>query len=138
MLFLSSLLLFYFNEEIYILLKKRIKKCPQCGCYLVQRAFSSPQVIALRFPHTWLFLMEARWEVWPWLGINIYQLPLQKLCPPLFWTTTKKRKVTDNLKARAEAGIGVKSPKRQLELLHSLHGSCFCLNSKLLLGLAHS
>lgn len=50
------------------------------------------KVTVLRFPHTWLFLKEAGWEAWPWLGVNVYQLPLQKLCPPLFWTTTKKEK----------------------------------------------
>lgn len=62
MLFLSSLLLFYFNQEIYILLKKRIKKKKMSPVWLLfgAESFLKPsKVTALRLPHTWLFLMEA-------------------------------------------------------------------------------
>lgn len=48
------------------------------------------KVTSLRLPHSWLFVKEARLEAWPWVGVNIYQLCLRKLCPLWFWTTKKK------------------------------------------------
>lgn len=56
----------------------------------VESFLKPSKVTSLKSPHTWLFLKEARLDAWPRVGVNVYQLPLHKLCPLWFWTTKKK------------------------------------------------
>lgn len=102
----------------------------------VESFLKPSKVTSLKSPHTWLFLKEARLDAWPRVGLMFTSFLYTSSAR--FGFGLQKRKVMDNLKARPGAGHGVKSPKRQLELLRSLHGSRFCLNSKLLQGLGAS
>lgn len=59
--------------------------------FSVESFLKISKVTYLRFQHPWLFLKEAQLGIWPWLGVNVYYLPLHKPHMPWFWATKKEK-----------------------------------------------